>query len=61
MYKNSCLHMFKPLILNEFLTNIKNISKTSLSKYEDIGPPCRAPLFNLKYFVVFLSLMMQDS
>ena len=53
--------MFKPLTLGLFLTNIKNISKTSINKYADIGSPCQAPLSNLKYFVVFPPLMMQDS
>ena len=53
--------MFKPLTLGLFLTNIENISKTSINKYADIGSPCRAPLSNLKYFVVFPPLMMQDS
>ena len=47
-YKNSCLKIFKPLTLGSFLANIKNISKTSIKKYADIGPPCRAPLSNLK-------------
>ena len=50
---------YKPLTLGLFLTNIKNISKTSINKYADIGSPCRAPLSNLKYFV-FPPLMMQD-
>ena len=53
--------MFKPSTLGLFLTNIKDISKTSINKYADIGSPCRAPLSNLKYFIVFLPLMMQDS
>ena len=53
--------MFKPLTLGLFFTNIKNISKTSVNEYPDIGSPCRASLSNLKYFVVFPPLMMQDS
>ena len=44
-----------------FLTNIKNTYKASIKHYTDIGSPCRAPLSNLKYFVIFLLLMMQDS
>ena len=39
----------------------KTISKTSISKYTEIGSPCRAPLSNLRYFLVFSPLMMQDS
>ena len=53
--------MFKSLTLGLFLTNIKNISKTSIKKYADIGSPCQAPLSNLKYVVVFPPLMMQGS
>ena len=60
MHKNACLKVFKPLTLGLFLTNINNISKTSINKYADIGSPCRASLSNLKYFVVFPPLMMQD-
>ena len=52
--------MFKPLTLGLFLTNVKNISKTSISKYADIGSPCRAPLSNLKYFVAFSPIIMED-
>ena len=61
MHKNSCLKMFKLLTLGLFLTDIKNISKASINNYADMGSPCGAPLSNLKYFVVFLPLMMQDS
>ena len=61
VFKNSCLKIFKPLTLGLFLTNIKNISETSINKYADIGSPCRAPLSNLKYFVVFAPLTMQGS
>ena len=50
MYKNSCLKIIKPLTLGLILTNIKNISKTSINKYAEIGSPCRVPLFNLKSF-----------
>ena len=53
--------MFKSLTLRLFLTNIKNISKTSINKYADIGSPCQASLSNLKYFVVFPPLITQDS
>ena len=38
--QNSCLKIFKPLTLGIFLTNIKNISKTSINKCTDIGSPC---------------------
>ena len=55
VYKNSCLKIFIPLTLGLFLTNIKNISKPSINKYSDIESPYRAPLSNLKYFVVFPS------
>ena len=48
MYKNSCLKIFQPLTLELFLTNIKNISETSMKKYAEIGSPCRMPLSNLK-------------
>ena len=61
VYKNSCLNIFKLLTIGFFLTNIKNTSKASVKHYADIGSPCRAPLSNLKYFVIFLPLMMQDS
>ena len=61
MYKNSCLKIFKPLPLGFILTNIKNISKTSINKYTEIGYPCQALLSNLKYFATFPQLMMQDS
>ena len=56
--------MFKDISafdLGLFLTKIKNISKTSINKCADIRSPCEAPLSNLKYFVVFPPLMMQDS
>ena len=33
VYKNSCLKIFKPLTFGLFLTNIKNISNTSIDKY----------------------------
>ena len=56
-----CVNMFKPSTLGLFLTNINDISKASINTYADIGSPCRAPLSNLKYFIVFLPLMMQDS
>ena len=32
VYKNSCLKIFKPLTFGLFLTNIKNISNTSIDK-----------------------------
>ena len=54
MYKNSCLKMFKPLTLGIFLTNIKNTSKTNLSKYADIGYPSQAALTSLKYLLFLL-------
>ena len=53
VYKNSCLKMLKPLTLGLLLTKIKKNSKTSINEYADIGFLCRAPLSNLKYFVVF--------
>ena len=43
------------------LQTYKNISKTSTNKYGDIGSPCLGSLSNLKFFVVFPPLMMQDS
>ena len=39
----------------------ETISKTDIKKYAEIGSPSRAPLSNLKYFVVFPPLMIQDS
>ena len=40
--------MFKPLTLELFLTNIKNISKTSINKYADLIKflKCRKYLHN---------------
>ena len=61
VYKNSCLIIFKLLTIGFFLTNAKNTSKASTKHYTDIGSPYRAPLSDLKYFVIFLPLMMQDS
>ena len=61
MYKNQYLKIFKHLILRLFVTNIKNISKTSINKESDIGYPSPACFSNLKYFVVFPPLMAQDS
>ena len=60
-YKNSCLKIFKALTLGSFWANIISISKTSINKYADITSSCCAPLFDLKYLVVFPPLMMQDS
>ena len=39
----------------------KDISKTSINKYAEMGSPWQAPLSNLKDFAVFPPLMMQDS
>ena len=39
----------------------ETISKTDINKYAEIGSPSRAPFSNLKYFVVFPPLMIQDS
>ena len=61
MYENSCLKIFKALTLGLFLIKIKNISNASINKQADTGSSCRAPLSNMKYFVVFPPLMMQDS
>ena len=48
------------LTLGLFLRNVKNVSKKTINKYRDSTSPGQAPLSNLKYFVVFLPLMMQD-
>ena len=61
VYRNLCLKILKLLTLGLFVTNIKNVSKRNLNKYADIGSPCWAPLSNLRQFVVFPLLMMQDS
>ena len=47
--------------LRVIFNKYKNISKTSINKCAEIGLPCGAPLSNLKYFVVFPLLMMQNS
>ena len=46
------------VIFNKY--KIKNISKRRINKYAENGSPCSACLSNLKCFVVFLPLMMED-
>ena len=46
------------IIFNKY--KIKNISKRRINKYAENGSPCWACLSNLKCFVVFLPLMMED-
>ena len=60
MYKNSYVKIFEPVFLGLFLTDIKNISKISIIKYAEIGSSCQKSLTNLKYFIVFSPLIMQD-
>ena len=60
MYKNSFVKIFETVFLGLFLTDIKNISKTSIIKYAEIGSSCQKSLTNLNYFIVFSPLIMQD-
>lgn len=42
------------------LITANTTSKTEMKKEANIGSPCLIPLFNLKYVVVFPSLIIQD-